>query len=252
MSAQLSSTASKNLSTDKNALKSPPFLRDPDCDFAEHNLSGNQSNGRGATAPAGGRSDASSFDPSADLHPLHLLVVDESSQVRQMCYEVAGSFGFLGTEAETIPSALKILERKETAVLVLDLTRTESEGQSLLSEIKSLSPNTLVIGMSSSATIASAVEAIRAGACDYLSKPFPLHVLARAFERAAMRQRFDLERRKLQQAVSWRSGMGDALGQSVEMEKLYQMLSKVAGSRHPVTILGERGTGKELVAKAIH
>jgi DNA-binding NtrC family response regulator len=252
MSARLSSTASKNLSTDKNALKSPLFLQDHNRDLAKHDLSADQSSGRGAVAPAGGRSDASSLDPSADLHPLRLLVVDESSQVRQMCYEVAGSFGFVGTEAETIPSALKIIERKETAVLVLDLTRTESEGQSLLAEIKSLSPNTLVIGMSSSATIASAVETIRAGACDYLSKPFPLHVLARAFERAAMRQCFDLERRKLQEAVNWRSGMGDALGQSVEMEKLYQMLSKVAGSRHPVTILGERGTGKELVAKAIH
>jgi DNA-binding NtrC family response regulator len=252
MSAQLSGTAFKNPGPDKNAALKSPFLRNPDCDLAEHDLSGNQSNGRGATAPAGGRSDASSFDSTAHLQPLRLLVVDESSQVRQMCYEVAGSFGFVGTEAETIPSALEILDRQETAVLVLDLTRTESEGQSPLAEIKSLSPNTLVIGMSDSATIASAVETIRAGACDYLSKPFPLHVLARAFERAAMRQCFDLERRKLQEAVNWRSGMGDALGQSVEMEKLYQMLSTVAGSKHPVTILGERGTGKELVAKAIH
>jgi len=251
MSAQLSSTASKNLIPDKNALKSTS-LRDPDCDFAKHDLSANQSSGRGTVAPAGGRSDAPSLEPTAHLHPLRLLVVDESSQVRQMCCEVAGSFGFVGTEVETIPSAREILKRQEIAVLVIDLTRAESEGQSLLTEIKSLSPTTLVIGMSASATIASAVETIRAGACDYLSKPFPLHVLARAFERAASRQCFDVERRKLQEAGNWRSGMGDALGQSVEMEKLYQMLSKVTGSRHPVTILGERGTGKELVAKAIH
>jgi DNA-binding NtrC family response regulator len=252
MSAPLSRTASKNLSPDKNAPKLSSFLRDPDCDFAKHDPSADQSNGRGAATPAGGRSDASSLGPTAPLQPLRLLVVDESSQVRQMCREVAGSFGFVGTEAETIPSAREILERQETDVLILDLTRTESEGQSLLAEIKSLSPNTLVIGMSASATITSAVETIRAGACDYLSKPFPLHVLSRAFERVAMRQCFDVERRKLQEAVNWRSGMGDALGQSVEMEKLYQILSKVAGSRHPVTILGERGTGKELVAKAIH
>jgi DNA-binding NtrC family response regulator len=250
MSAQLSSTASKNLSHDKNAPK-PAFLpdSDSDCDFAEHDRFANQSDGRGATAPAAG---PSSLDPTPHLQPLRLLVVDESSQVRQMCCEVAERFGFVGTEAETILSGREILERQETAVLVLDLTRTESEGQSLLAEIKSLSPNTLVIGMSASATIASAVETIRAGACDYLSKPFPLHVLEQTFERAAMRQCFNSERQKLQEAVNWRSGIGDALGQSVEMERLYQMLSKVSGSRHPVTIVGEKGTGKELVAKSIH
>jgi two-component system response regulator HydG len=169
-----------------------------------------------------------------------------------MCCEVAGSFGFVRTEAETISSARKILERQDTGVLLLDLTRAETEGQSLLAEIKSLSPNTLVIGMSASATIASAVETIRSGACDYLSKPFPLHVLAKAFERVAMRLCFDGERRKLQEAINRQSGMGDALGKSLEMEKLYLILSRVAGSRSPVTILGERGTGKELVARSIH
>jgi DNA-binding NtrC family response regulator len=246
MSAQLSSTASKNLSPDKNALTLPSFLRDSDS-FAKQDQSADQGNGRGTAAPAGERSNLSSHLP-----PLRLLVVDESSQVRRMCCEVAGSFGFVGTEAKTISSARKILERQDSDVLLLDLTRAESQGRSLLTEIKSLSPNTLVIGMSASATIATAVETIRSGACDYLSKPFPLHVLAQAFERVAMRQCFDVERRKLQEAVNCRSGIGDALGQSVEMEKLYQILSRVARSRHPVTILGESGTGKEIVARSIH
>src|ERR1700732_3737727 len=100
MSAQLSSTASKNLSPDKNALTLPSFLRDSDSDFAKQDQSADQGNGRGTAAPAGERSNLSSHLP-----PLRLLVVDESSQVRRMCCEVAGSFGFVGTEAKTISSA---------------------------------------------------------------------------------------------------------------------------------------------------
>jgi hypothetical protein len=132
MSAQLRSTASNNLSPDKNVPKLPSFLRDSDRDFARCDKSADQGNTRGAAAPPGGRSKASSLDPTARLQPLSLLVVDESSQVRQMCCEVAGRFGFVGTVVETIPSAREILRRQETAVLVLDLTRAESEGQSLL------------------------------------------------------------------------------------------------------------------------
>jgi two-component system response regulator HydG len=252
MSAQLSSTASQDLSPEKSAAKLPSLLRDSDGDFAKPDQSADQSNGRGAAAAAEDHWKTSPIGSLAQFQLLRLLVVDESSHVRRMCREVAQTFGFIGIEAETILSARKILERQDTDVLLLDLTLVESKTQSLLTEIKSLSPNTLVIGMSASATIASAVETIRFGACDYLSKPFPLHVLAQAFERVAMRQCFDSERRKLQEAINCQSGMGSSLGQSVEMEKLYQILSKVAGSRHPVTILGERGTGKELVARSIH
>jgi DNA-binding NtrC family response regulator len=166
-------------------------------------------------------SKALAANPTAFLQPIRLLVVDESDQVRQMCCEAAENFGFVGPEAETIPAARKILERKDTAILMLDLTRSEGEGQSFVAEMKSLCPNTLLIGMSASATIASAVETMRTGACDYLSKPFPLHVLPRAFERAAKRLCLDGELRKLQEAANGRSRIGDALGQSVEMENLY-------------------------------
>jgi two-component system response regulator HydG len=79
-----------------------------------------------------------------------------------------------------------------------------------------------------------------------------MHVLARAFERAAKRLCLDGELRKLQEAANGRSGIGNALGQSVEMENLYRILFKVAGSTHPVVIVGENGTGKDLVARSIH
>jgi DNA-binding NtrC family response regulator len=251
MSAPLSSTASI-VEPDKRTTKFSSRSSDPNFGLVDHDPSTSQSNSGAEVMSVGDCSKALAANPTAFLHSRRLLVVDESDQVRQMCCEAAENFGFVGVEAETIPVARQILERKDTAILMLDLTQQESEGQSLVAEMKSLCPNTLLIGMSASATIASAVETMRTGACDYLSKPFPLHVLARAFERAAKRLCLDGELRKLQEAANGRSRIGDALGQSVEMENLYRILFKVAGSTHPVVIVGENGTGKDLVAKSIH
>ncbi len=177
-----------------------------------------------------------------------LLVVDKSSQIRKACCEVAEGLGFTASEAENETAAHQVLKRKEIAVLLLDMSRVESEGWSFLKELKALYPGTLFIAMSSCATIFSAVEAMRIGACDYLSKPFPLHVLTESLERVARRWHFETERRQVGSEI----GMSDLLGRSPEMEKLYRILSRVADSTHPVMVLGESGTGKTLVAQSIH
>jgi DNA-binding NtrC family response regulator len=252
MSAQLSSTASINFHPDKKTIASSPQSQDPEIDLAKHGQFANLSNGDPEVFSVRDSSKDFTTNATSQLQPLRLLVVDESSHVRRMCCEVAEGFGFVGIEAETIVAAREILVRKDTDVLMLDLTWPESGSRSFLAEVKALSPNAFVIGMSASATIANAVETMQTGACDYLSKPFPLHILTQAFERANRRLCFETERRKLQKAVNRWSGMGDALGQSAEMEKLYRVLSSAADSRHPVMIIGESGTGTELVARSIH
>lgn len=252
MSAQLSSTAHESLRRREIQIKLSPCLRDPDSDIDKHHLSVNRA-GDGSTAPSiVDFSKSFIVDSLSPASPQRMLVVDESRHVRQMCCEVAEAFGLVGIEAKTIPQARKILETKDCAIIILDLTQQGSGSRSLLAEMRSLCPNALLIGFSASATIASAVEIMRAGAFDYLSKPFPLDLLTRAFDRATKRLCFDSERRKLRATVNGASGMIETLGQSVEMEDLYQILSKVADSRHPVMILGEDGTGKEQVARSIH
>jgi two-component system response regulator HydG len=181
-----------------------------------------------------------------------LLVVDENADFSNAFCGVSSSLGFESNQASSTAAAREILKTKRTAVLLLDVTRPESGARSLLEEVKVRYPETVVIAMSSEATIASAVETMRIGAFDYLSKPFPLHILTESLERAAKRHYFDVERLKLQENLPPESRIGDILGKSVEMEKLYSILSKVADSKHPVMILGEDGTGKSLVAKAIH
>jgi two-component system response regulator HydG len=99
--------------------------------------------------------------------------------------------------------------------------------------------------------VSSAVEAMRIGARDYLTKPFTLEELTTVLERAGQRAHFDRESRLLRERLRSQEETG-LIGQSPEMEKLYRILSKVAFSTHPVLILGESGTGKEMVARAIH
>jgi DNA-binding NtrC family response regulator len=252
MSAPLSRTASINVESDKRTTTFSPGASDPNFDLHSHDAGARQSNSGTEIMSVGDCSKTLAANTTAYLQPIRLLIVDDSDQLRQMCCEAAEYFGFVALEAETISAAREILERERIAILMLDLTRPEGEGRSLVAQMKSLCPHALLIGMSASATIASAVETMRAGACDYLSKPFPLHILTQAFERAAMRLCFDVERRKIEEIANCPPGISDALGKSVEMEKLYRILSMVAGSRHPVMIVGEPGTGKNLVARSIH
>jgi two-component system response regulator HydG len=122
----------------------------------------------------------------------------------------------------------------------------------LLGEVKNHYPKIAVVVMTAFATVSSAVEAMRIGANDYLTKPFGLEKLMAVLEQASQCLYFDLDSRRLRERARTQRGMGNLIGSSPGMEKVYRILSKVAGSTHPVLILGESGTGKELVAQAIH
>ena len=186
------------------------------------------------------------------LPVLHLLVVDDDPPVREACLEIASRMGFATVGASDVAEARGILKHLNVDVILLDLKLPGGGGLALLEEIKTLHPDTSVIVMTAFATVSSAVEAMRIGAGDYLTKPFALEELATILERAGERRHFDLESRLLRERLRNQRGVGHLIGHSPEMEKLYRILSKVAHSSHPVLILGESGTGKELVARTIH
>lgn len=250
MSAKLSSTASEPIGPRTKQIELSPCLRDADAD--KYHLSANRSANGSTVSSIIDSSRSFNIDSPTQAQLPRMLVIDQSRQVRQTCSEVAEVFGFVAIEAETIPAARAVLKRGDCAILIVDLSEQEGTGRFLLAEIRSICPDALVIGMSTSATIASAVEIMRAGAFDYLSKPFPLDQLTRTFDRVHKRLCFDFERRKLRAIMSGSSGMIQTLGQSVGMENLYRVLSKVTDSKHPVMIVGESGTGKEQVARSIH
>jgi two-component system response regulator HydG len=183
---------------------------------------------------------------------LTLLVVDDDSAVRHACCEIAQTMGFDVVEADSVPSGERMLEQRAIDILLLDMRLPGGGGQQLLDEVRAKHPETAVVVMTAYATVSSAVEAMRTGAGDYLTKPFAMDELKDVLERTAQRRHFDIESRRLRDRLRSNQGMGQLIGRTAEMEKLYRILSKVAFSTHPVLILGESGTGKEMVAQAIH
>jgi DNA-binding NtrC family response regulator len=183
---------------------------------------------------------------------LHVLVVDDDEAVRKACCQIAAGMGFEVVGAESATAARAILKQRRIDLLLLDLKLPGGGGLPLLEQVKALHPDTAVIVMTAFATVSSAVEAMRIGAGDYLTKPFALEELTAVLERTGQQLQMDVQSRQLRERLRTQQGMGGLVGRSPEMEKLYRILSKVAYSTHPVLILGESGTGKELVARSIH
>jgi two-component system response regulator HydG len=195
--------------------------------------------------------DGHSLD-SAMSPQLRILVVDDDSSVRSACAEIAASLGFATEVANSVSAARTALAQGSIDLVLLDLKLPGGGGLSLLDEIRARHPQTIVVVMTAFATVGSAVEAMRVGAGDYLTKPFTLEELSSTLERAAQRRTFDRESRLLRDRLRTGTGMGKLVGRSPAMERLYRILSKVAHTTHPVLLLGESGTGKELVARSIH
>ncbi|MDP9051248.1 MAG: sigma-54 dependent transcriptional regulator [Acidobacteriota bacterium] len=185
--------------------------------------------------------------------PLRILVVDDDASLRKACCEIASGMGFTPLAAGSVPEALCVLKEEQSVeMLLLDLKLPGGGGLSLLSQVKTLYPKMGVVVMTAFATVSSAVEAMRIGAGDYLTKPFALEELTQVLSQGSQRLYFDMESRRLRERLRTGRGMGALIGTSPSMEKVYRILSKVAFGNHPVLILGESGTGKELIARSIH
>jgi DNA-binding NtrC family response regulator len=183
---------------------------------------------------------------------MHVLIVDEDPAVRSACCEIATARGFVPYGIENLSAARSVLRGNSVDILILDLKSPAGAGLELLEEVKLLHPEIAVIVMTAFASVTSAVEAMRTGANDYLTKPFELEDLAAVLDRAAERRSVDTASRRLREKLRSQQGLGNLIGNSPEMEKIYRILSKVAQTTHPVLILGESGTGKELIARSIH
>ena len=191
-------------------------------------------------------------EPICETNRLSLLIVDDERSMRESCREVARSLGFNSRVAETPEHVYQVLETSSTDVVLLDLRLPGNSGLEVLREIKQRRPDILVIVMTGFATVESAVQAMKLGAYDYVTKPFNFEELRLLLERAAAHLKLTAENRLLREQVKSKHGFGSLVGHAPEMEKLYRIIAKAAHSTHPVLILGESGTGKELVARSIH
>ncbi len=183
---------------------------------------------------------------------LNLLIVDDSLMVREACHEVAQSLGFHSEVAESAEQALRLLDRSSIDAVILDLKLPGTGGMDALRSIRTHRPDAVVVVVTGYGTVESAVQAMKNGAFDYVTKPFSLEELRQLLARVASHLRTKTENRTLRETIKSRQGFGSIVGRSPEMEKMYKMIAKAGQSSHPVLILGESGTGKELVAKSIH
>jgi DNA-binding NtrC family response regulator len=183
---------------------------------------------------------------------LNLLIVDDERSIREACREVAQSLGFNTFAADSAEHAYRLLDSQGIDAVLLDLRLPGAGGLEALNRIKSIRPDAAIVVVTGYGTVQSAVQAMKNGAYDYVTKPFSLDELKLLLDRVASHLKLKSENRILREKVKSKQGFGSIIGRSPEMEKLYRIVAKAAHSTHPVLILGESGTGKELVARSIH
>jgi two-component system response regulator HydG len=183
---------------------------------------------------------------------LNLLIVDDDRSVREACREVAASLGFNAQVAESAESACRHLDHHAIDAVLLDLRLPGASGLEALHSIRQHRADALIIVVTGYGTVQSAVQAMKDGAYDYVTKPFSMDELRLLLERVAGHLKLRTENRVLREAIKARQGFGNIIGRAPEMEKIYRIIAKAGQSAHPVLILGESGTGKELVAKSVH
>jgi len=180
-----------------------------------------------------------------------VIVVDDDEGMRDMLAARLRTRGFGVAACGSGAEAIERLLRDDVDVVVSDVNMKHMDGVELCRRVLEHRPQLPVILITAFGSMELAIQAIRAGAYDFIPKPFEIEQLALAIERGVTLARLKDEVQRLRRAVA-PIGFGALIGESPQMAELYRLLGKVAESTAPVLITGESGTGKELVARAIH
>jgi two-component system NtrC family response regulator len=186
------------------------------------------------------------------MKSIHLLLVDDDKNfLRVLTYHIE-DLGFRATPAASAEEALKLLKESPPELVITDLRMPGMDGLELLAEIRRGHPDLPVIVLTAHGSIDKAVEAIKMGAQDFLSKPFEKEEIRHAISNALRMASLVEENRRLTRAVSSRFEFGGILGSSKRFREVLDMAEQLAQVDTTVLIEGESGTGKEILAKAIH
>jgi two-component system response regulator PilR (NtrC family) len=181
-----------------------------------------------------------------------LLIVDDESSLRDFLTIVFEEDGSRVETAPTLADARSAVQKNEPDVVLCDLMLPDGSGLDLLRDIKAQNPSVAVIMITAHTSTKSAVEALKAGAHDYIAKPFDIDELKIIVRKAAERKELEDENIHLRTALEERHTFANIIGKSPKMQEIFGIIQRIAKTTSTVLISGESGTGKELIARAIH
>ncbi|OQX29421.1 MAG: transcriptional regulator [Spirochaeta sp. LUC14_002_19_P3] len=184
-----------------------------------------------------------------------ILIVDDEKNIRSGLAAAMEMDGYETVQAENGQEAMKQLLKTDIDLVIADLLMPKMTGEELLKKVSTSYPAIPVIMLTGHGTVDNAVQAMRDGAYDFITKPVNLDRLSLLIKRALVNRKLALEHRQLQDEVSKlerRRHGREMLGKSTAMVKIFQLINQVAPTKAGVLITGESGTGKELVANALH
>lgn len=181
-----------------------------------------------------------------------ILVVDDEQSMREFLDIMLKKEGYKVSLASNGEEVLKLLEKEIFDLVLLDIRMPRMDGIAVLRKIKAASPETIVIMITAYASADTAIKAMKEGAYDYITKPFKVEEIKLIIKNALEKKNLQKENTLLKQVVRERYHFENIIGQSSKMMALYDLLDKVAPTKTNILVTGDSGTGKELVAKAIH
>jgi two-component system, NtrC family, response regulator PilR len=190
--------------------------------------------------------------PATDRRPPRILVVDDERSMREMLQIVLRREGYEVLLAENGRTAIELLEREPVDILISDIKMPDLSGVDVLRAAKKIDQDILGIMITAFASTETAVEAMRLGACDYLSKPFDIDLLKMKVREKIENRQLRQENLLLKRTLGLAHQFANIIGRSESMVAVFKMIETVARTNSTILLTGESGTGKGLVAQAIH
>jgi DNA-binding NtrC family response regulator len=183
---------------------------------------------------------------------MNILIVDDEEVLQDVLTVLIRKEGHNTLSAWSGEEAIEILDREEIDLVLLDLMLPGMHGMQVLKEVRQRHPDQVVVVITAYSSIESAIEAMREGAFHYIPKPFKNEEVLLTLRKGLEQRRLASENRSLREQLRQRFGFDNIIGKSKPMQQVYDLIKLAAPSKSNILVLGDSGTGKELVAKAIH